>query len=353
MRFVFASLLLLVVSSLALFVNYSTPHPASYVVGPLALTPTGEPATPIPTNTPMPTNTPVPTSTPVPTNTPAPTSTPTPTSTPVPTNTPVPAATLPARTPAPSATATAVPPSPEVEYTDPGITKQANVQEAHVGDIVVYTLTVSNFGNLPAEDVVVHDPLPSFLAVLNVTASRGQIGVNGANVSVTLGTVTPGEVITIQITTQVVAGALPPDNRNIANLTTSSGNQDTSNDIDSAGFVILPQQPAATSTASPVTPSVIPEATTPPVTPTTEQEQPNIAPTTAPTAPTANPPRSQPPQAAKPAAPRQTPNRPMLPQTGFYEVGLLGILLMAAVVVGLGLGVASRVQPVNSRRKNR
>jgi uncharacterized repeat protein (TIGR01451 family)/LPXTG-motif cell wall-anchored protein len=239
-----------------------------------------------------------------------------------------------------------------VEYADPGITKQVNVQEAHVGDIVIYTLTIRNHGNLAAQDVVVHDPLPSFLAVVDVNATRGQIGIDGSNVSVTLGTVTPGEVITIQITARVVTGVLPPNNRNVARLTTSSGGQDTSNDIDAAGFVILPAQPSASPTASPMPespPTLV--ATTPPSVPTPAQVPPTVAPTSA---PIMQAPESQPPQAAKPAAVAGgTPNQTMLPQTGHSSMVLPAILALSAAVVALGLWLAKRGQPLHSRHKVR
>ena len=190
-----------------------------------------------------------------------------------PTNTRVPATPRPedpTNTPdvPPTATATT---TPSVLIADPVITKRVNVNQAQVGDEAIFTLTVTNRGNVDATNVVVTDPMPAFLQVLSVSSSpRGTVSVSGNTVTVDLGSVAPGEVITITITTRIIASAAPPDNRNIASLTTTSTTDDPSNNTGTSEVVFGGGSPA-TPTNTPVPPkgSPIPAPPVPPSLPPT------------------------------------------------------------------------------------
>jgi uncharacterized repeat protein (TIGR01451 family) len=207
-------------------------------------TPSVEPptrtATSIPVNTA--TSTPVNTATSIPTDTAIPTNTPVPTSsgggnssrnpTPVPTSTPT-------ETPTPTETLTPVP-----QFADPAITKSANISSAQVGDIVEFTLTATNLGNIPASSVVVEDTLPSFLALEGVSATRGDVTVNGATIRVTISDLAPGEVVTITITARVVSSAAPPNNSNIATIASSDATDDPSNNSSAVSLNVDQPPPA-------------------------------------------------------------------------------------------------------------
>lgn len=178
-------------------------------------TATGEPSTPTP---PPPTATdvgeqPRPSDTPGPTNTPPPEDTPRP-DRPRPTETP----TAPPASPTPVPTA-AVP-------ADPAISKSVNPGAARVGDTVEYTISVTNLGGSVASGVVVDDTLPSFVRPTSATTTRGDVTISGQTVRATIGDLGPGETVTITVRATVVAPATPPNNRNLATVssTTPDGN---------------------------------------------------------------------------------------------------------------------------------
>jgi uncharacterized repeat protein (TIGR01451 family) len=189
--------------------------PAAYGAPLAALTPTAEPATRTPA--PQPTNTSPPNA---PTQQPRPTLTPT--AVPAATDTPTPQSHTPN------------------QRANPALTKSVSPAEAHVGDMLDFTLTVTNHGDKTAEDVVVTDPLPDFLDVVGATADQGTVAISGRTVVVTIGAVAPGETITIHIRAQVNEQAQPPVGANTATLTTSSNSNDTSDDVASASIAITP-----------------------------------------------------------------------------------------------------------------
>jgi len=181
-----------------------------------------------PTRTSVPADTPtsvsIPTSTPLPAPPPAsggggdeqPEDTPTPTETPSPTSTPV----------------------VQIQIADPSITKVANVATAQVGDTVTFSIIVTNQGNATASDVVVEDSLPGFLSLNGVNATRGVVNVSGATIRVTIGDLAPGEVVTITVTAQITASAEPPNNTNVATVSTSSSTDNPANNSGSVGLII-------------------------------------------------------------------------------------------------------------------
>jgi uncharacterized repeat protein (TIGR01451 family) len=169
------------------------------------------------TDTPVPpTDTPVP-----PTDTPVP-----PTSTPVPpTDMPTPA---PTHTPAPTSEMPPSPltPTPQPVLTDPYIIKQVNLEQARVGDIVVFTIDVINPNPVAISNVVVGDALSPLVDYLSASVSRGSFSYDaGARTwTLNLGVMGPEERLTLTITARVNERAQPPNTLlNTAVLTSSLG----------------------------------------------------------------------------------------------------------------------------------
>jgi uncharacterized repeat protein (TIGR01451 family) len=176
-------------------------------------TPTNTP-TPTATDTPTPTNTPTPTATdtPSPTGTPTATPTDTPTGTPTPTNTPsatptATATTIPTSTPTPTATPTSTPtPTPTATFTatptashtptpqvaDLAIAKAGSPNPAIAGELLIYTLIVTNRGPSDAPDTIVIDQLPAGTAFISASSDRGHCAEAGGTVTCTLGDVPAG-----------------------------------------------------------------------------------------------------------------------------------------------------------------
>jgi len=179
----------------------------------------------------LPTVTPAP-PTPEPSVTPASSATPEPTLTAVPTNTPVPEPTdEPQRRPSPTATPTLIPspmPSPTASpspgpATDLRIEKLADVQTVAPGGTVVFTIRIStSTGSTGMADVVMRDLVPEPLEVVDLASDRGDIIVQGREVTAFPATLAPGEVVTIRITARVPTNAAAGTIVNTATVTSST-----------------------------------------------------------------------------------------------------------------------------------
>jgi uncharacterized repeat protein (TIGR01451 family) len=178
-----------------------------------------------------------------------------------PTNTPVPG--QPTTTPEPPFRPTTTPPDdrddgdpPEVE-----ISKSVDQREAKVGDLIGFTIRVTNSGGEAARDVVVSDTLPDYFDLLDATTSRGSVAVNGRTITVNIGALDPDEMITIRIRAYVNVSA-PMEGSNTGTVTTSSSGDDPGNNISTVTITI--QTPPATPTLPPAT-LTPPTPTSPPV----------------------------------------------------------------------------------------
>ncbi len=187
-------------------------------------TATGEPPTRTPTTdtgqlTPVPTTAPTsppaatPTSPPPPPDDGRPENTPTPTATATPTATPIPTV-----------------------LADPAVSKSVSPSVVTVGDRVTYTIVVANIGGSVATGVVVEDTLPSIVSIGEVTADRGEVTVSGNTVRVVIGDLAPGETVTIRINAQVTAAPVPPNNTNLALVSSESPDASLDNNQASAAL---------------------------------------------------------------------------------------------------------------------
>ncbi len=125
-----------------------------------------------------------------------------------------------------------------IRIADPALAKSVNPKEVEIGEMVVFTIWVTNYGNIDADNVVVTDPLPNYLDVLDVTTTKGTITILGRTVIVDIGTVAPGELITIKIRARVNEKGKPPGGKNIVTLETTSLTDVVTNNTDSASFLI-------------------------------------------------------------------------------------------------------------------
>lgn len=108
---------------------------------------------------------------------------------------------------------------------DPALTKYGDPAQAEVGDVVVFTISVGNNGNIDALDVVVTDTKPDFLDIIsvNISPDRGfPVTISGNTITVLFGTVGPDDDYTITVLTRVNNLGQPPGGANNVVLTTSS-----------------------------------------------------------------------------------------------------------------------------------
>ena len=106
---------------------------------------------------------------------------------------------------------------------------------------------MGNRGTRPATDVVVNDTLPDYLDLEGVSASRGTTFTEGRVIRVDIGTVAPGEIVTIQVQARVNERVPATGGYNSVEITTTSSGDDTSNNTDTAIFTL----PGSTATPIP------------------------------------------------------------------------------------------------------
>jgi hypothetical protein len=208
-----ATLAALLLLTLVIGIGAALTAPIPAGAAPLANLPT---ETPIPP-TPEPSNTPAPTATPPPTSTSAP---PTATDEPPPEHHHRPSPT-PTLTPSPSPTLAPSPtPGPATNLM---IEKLADKQEVAPGGTVVFTLRISTTqGSTGVADVVVKDYVPEPLEVIDLASDRGDIIVQGREVTAFPANLAPGETLLIHVTARVPLDATPGTVLNTATVTTST-----------------------------------------------------------------------------------------------------------------------------------
>jgi len=112
------------------------------------------------------------------------------------------------------------------------ISKTVNKTTAYVGDIVVYTITVTNNGPSNATGVYVFDELDSKLRYDNSTATQGEY--DKTTHKWMIGNITSGNTVTLTIKAKVIMNGTIP---NMANVTGNENDTNKSNNNDSSDNV--------------------------------------------------------------------------------------------------------------------
>lgn len=109
-----------------------------------------------------------------------------------------------------SAQSTRPPANPQVNVADPVLVKLVDPALALPGETVTFTLTASNRGAEPATNVTVNDQIPNDnFTLLSASSSKGVSTVTGPDVVFNIGTLNPGEVVTMTIRAQIRADIQP------------------------------------------------------------------------------------------------------------------------------------------------
>ncbi len=140
------------------------------------------------------------------TATPTATQTPTGTSSPTPTSTPTPTVTGTPHTATPTTTGTAFTFTPTATGTitpEPNISVNVTPSDARANQNFTFTIRVKNNGLAPASDASVVDAFPSFIDVSSVTSTKGAASRSSHSISVSIGTIFPGEEVVITIVVKV------------------------------------------------------------------------------------------------------------------------------------------------------
>ncbi|MBN1680128.1 MAG: DUF11 domain-containing protein [Anaerolineae bacterium] len=97
---------------------------------------------------------------------------------------------------------------------DPAITKSGTPQTAAPGDQVTFTITATNNSTIPIDNVTINDPLNAFFLFVNASDNKGfappQYLAATHTVRFSLGTMMPGEVVTMRVIVEVGPNAPRP-----------------------------------------------------------------------------------------------------------------------------------------------
>lgn len=113
-------------------------------------------------------------------------------------------------TAAPDPPPPSAPAAPVLTIVDPFITKVVDQPFAIPGEIVTWTIIVTNPGTASIPNVTIADTMPSEVEVLDATATSGTVSVNGQQVNLDVGTLNGGDSVTLTIRAQVRDTVVPP-----------------------------------------------------------------------------------------------------------------------------------------------
>lgn len=148
---------------------------------------------------------------------------------------------------------TVVTPTPALRIADPQISKTGQPSCCYPGDTVIWTIVVTNVGTAPATNVLISDTIPAQLELREVTTTKGTVTILGNHFEVQVGTVDPGEIVTIVVNCIILAD-VPPDTVvvNTAYLNSDQGDRQSSADVlvkEQGGCVTPPVLPPTGSPA--------------------------------------------------------------------------------------------------------
>jgi uncharacterized repeat protein (TIGR01451 family) len=100
---------------------------------------------------------------------------------------------------------------PEEVVTDPSgrvtLRKRVNPPFAQVGDIVTWTISVTNTSGQVLNNLSITDTIPSGLAIIDVSSSAGNVSFSGRQVTLNLAALNVGQTVTVDVQTRVDGSA--------------------------------------------------------------------------------------------------------------------------------------------------
>ena len=115
-------------------------------------------------------------------------------------------------------------PTPADTVSEVTLTKSVNPANGLPNDILTFSIQIRNTDSEPQTDVVFTDRILDFLEIVSVTSTKGAPSFSGQDARVDIGTLDPGEIVTVTISVRIRPTAQSGDSGvNIASVTTGSG----------------------------------------------------------------------------------------------------------------------------------
>ncbi|NJN68277.1 MAG: DUF11 domain-containing protein, partial [Chloroflexaceae bacterium] len=158
------------------------------------------------------------------------------------------------------------------------IIKSMDREQAHVGEMVNFWLTVTNEDGR-SDNVVIRDTLHPCLTIVNATTSWGDLAIEGNTVTVAIDRLFDEDEVTVHILASLNC---QPESHEIINTATVSSTSDDDEEEDNVNSVTFQVGEPATPTVLPTdTPTLTPETTpSPTVTSTPPAPMPSLLPHT-------------------------------------------------------------------------
>ncbi len=102
--------------------------------------------------------------------------------------------------------------------------KSVNPSNGEPGDSLTFSIDIRNNETSAQTNVTLSDRIPDFLEIISVNTTKGTASFSGQNVSVNIGTLEPGEVVTVTIVVRIRQSASDGDTGiNVAEVSSTEG----------------------------------------------------------------------------------------------------------------------------------
>jgi uncharacterized repeat protein (TIGR01451 family) len=129
---------------------------------------------------------------------------------------------------------------------DPKLSKSVDPSVGVPGDAIVFTIVARNDSGIPATNIEINDDVPGIFEITSATVSQGTVSVSGQQIHAVIGTIDPGQEVTLRIATIIRPGTPPGQVSNVAVLRTDTPGDDPGNNTATATVTVPGGSPTAT-----------------------------------------------------------------------------------------------------------
>ncbi|MBA3469225.1 MAG: DUF11 domain-containing protein [Herpetosiphonaceae bacterium] len=124
------------------------------------------------------------------------------------------------------------------------VTKAVNPSTGQPDDLLTFSIQIRNNDSSPQTNVVFNDRILDFLEIVSVSSTKGTASFSGQEARVEIGTLEPGETVTVTIVVRIRSTAQGGDSGvNVASITADSGSAGTGTVVSNPVAISVGQSP--------------------------------------------------------------------------------------------------------------